>query len=246
MHRCYQGRQLQLELRPQRCCDSLTISYIGWRDPAVARARYRRFAPGGCDPSPHMPRPQRSRHRGTWHAVSGSEQADSSTEQLEASASGVPGDDQAASAESPPSRLFSSLNETTLRHEPGSVLGAAALVAGTTVGAGILALPYATKVSGEGCLQKEHARIGPPPACACTRVESTHTPTMVGASECHQTSAVVQDAGFVASSTALFGGAAFSVATGLLIAEVRTPPCLFPARTLEDDPQVPCSNDSSA
>ena len=43
-------------------------------------------------------------------------------------------------------RLFSNVNPATLRHEPGSVLGAAALVAGTTVGAGILALPYATRV----------------------------------------------------------------------------------------------------
>ena len=51
-------------------------------------------------------------------------------------------------AESAPPRLFSNLNDRTLRHEPGSVLGAAALVAGTTVGAGILALPYATRVGG--------------------------------------------------------------------------------------------------
>lgn len=46
------------------------------------------------------------------------------------------------------SRLFSALNPATLQHEPGSVLGAAALVAGTTIGAGILALPYATQVRG--------------------------------------------------------------------------------------------------
>eukprot|EP00884_Botryococcus_braunii_P002200 jgi/Botrbrau1/11981/Bobra.0115s0017.1 len=45
-------------------------------------------------------------------------------------------------------RLFSNLNERTLRHEPGTVLGAAALVAGTTVGAGILALPSTTQASG--------------------------------------------------------------------------------------------------
>lgn len=49
-------------------------------------------------------------------------------------------------ASQPARRLFSALNPGTLRHEPGSVLGAAALVAGTTVGAGILALPYATQV----------------------------------------------------------------------------------------------------
>ena len=45
-------------------------------------------------------------------------------------------------------RLFSNLNPETLRHEPGTVLGAAALVAGTTVGAGILALPAVTQASG--------------------------------------------------------------------------------------------------
>jgi hypothetical protein len=45
-----------------------------------------------------------------------------------------------------PARLFSNLNDKTLRHEPGTVLGAAALVAGTTVGAGILALPSTTQV----------------------------------------------------------------------------------------------------
>ena len=33
-------------------------------------------------------------------------------------------------------------------HEPGSVFGAAALVSGTTIGAGILALPTATAPSG--------------------------------------------------------------------------------------------------
>ncbi len=91
-----------------------------------------------------------SHDRGTRCASSGTEGARASTEQADAPASTVP----PASADSPgpdsqessQPRLFSNLNERTLRHEPGSVLGAAALVAGTTVGAGILALPYATKV----------------------------------------------------------------------------------------------------
>ncbi|KAI7844273.1 hypothetical protein COHA_002071 [Chlorella ohadii] len=73
-----------------------------------------------------------------------------------------------------PSRLFSNLNPSSLKHEPGSVLGAAALVAGTAVGAGILAIP-----------------------------------------------AITAESGFAASSVALVGGWAFSVATGLLIAEVN-------------------------
>ncbi|WP_231866999.1 MULTISPECIES: amino acid permease [unclassified Anabaena] len=47
-------------------------------------------------------------------------------------------------------RLFSrlELNENKLTHQPGSVLGSTALVAGTTVGAGILALPTVTIPSG--------------------------------------------------------------------------------------------------
>ena len=59
-------------------------------------------------------------------------------------------------------RLFSNLatvnsadGRVVLRHEPGSVQGAIALVAGTTVGAGILALPAVTHESGvlpSGCV----------------------------------------------------------------------------------------------
>lgn len=45
-------------------------------------------------------------------------------------------------------RLWSNLQPGTLRHEPGSVLGAISLVAGTTVGAGILALPATTAAAG--------------------------------------------------------------------------------------------------
>ena len=44
-------------------------------------------------------------------------------------------------------RLFSNLGPD-LRHSPGSTAGAAALVAGTTVGAGILALPTVTAPAG--------------------------------------------------------------------------------------------------
>lgn len=44
-----------------------------------------------------------------------------------------------------PTRMWSNLG-TDMKHEPGSVWGAAALVAGTTVGAGILALPAVTEV----------------------------------------------------------------------------------------------------
>ena len=47
-------------------------------------------------------------------------------------------------------RLFShrELDGNQLSHQPGSVLGSTALVAGTTVGAGILALPTVTLPSG--------------------------------------------------------------------------------------------------
>ncbi|MDJ0677784.1 MAG: aromatic amino acid transport family protein [Calothrix sp. MO_167.B42] len=50
----------------------------------------------------------------------------------------------------PPNRLFShvQLHENQLSHQPGSIWGSIALVAGTTVGAGILALPAVTLPSG--------------------------------------------------------------------------------------------------
>ncbi|MGI0491808.1 amino acid permease [Alkalinema pantanalense CENA528] len=50
----------------------------------------------------------------------------------------------------PPTRLFSNVAFTAgqLGHHPGSVLGATALVAGTTIGAGVLALPAVTLPAG--------------------------------------------------------------------------------------------------
>ncbi|KAI5673501.1 hypothetical protein M9H77_13865 [Catharanthus roseus] len=45
-------------------------------------------------------------------------------------------------------RLFSNLNQATLRREPGSLSSSIFLVAGTTVGAGILAIPAVTQESG--------------------------------------------------------------------------------------------------
>ncbi|KAF4374165.1 hypothetical protein G4B88_020557 [Cannabis sativa] len=45
-------------------------------------------------------------------------------------------------------RLFSNLNQVTFKREPGSLSSAIFLVAGTTVGAGILALPAVTQESG--------------------------------------------------------------------------------------------------
>lgn len=49
-----------------------------------------------------------------------------------------------------PTRLFSNVALTAgqFRHQPGSVLGATALVAGTTIGAGVLALPAVTLPAG--------------------------------------------------------------------------------------------------
>ncbi len=50
----------------------------------------------------------------------------------------------------PPTRLFSNMeiNSDGTHHQPGSILGSTALIAGTTVGAGILALPAVTLPSG--------------------------------------------------------------------------------------------------
>ncbi|XP_059665495.1 uncharacterized protein LOC132311559 [Cornus florida] len=45
-------------------------------------------------------------------------------------------------------RLFSNLNQATLKREPGSLSSAVFLVAGTTIGAGILAIPAVTQEAG--------------------------------------------------------------------------------------------------
>ncbi|XP_042002042.1 tyrosine-specific transport protein isoform X1 [Salvia splendens] len=45
-------------------------------------------------------------------------------------------------------RLFSNLNQATLKREPGSLSSSIFLVAGTTIGAGILAIPAVTQESG--------------------------------------------------------------------------------------------------
>ncbi|VAH42655.1 unnamed protein product [Triticum turgidum subsp. durum] len=51
---------------------------------------------------------------------------------------------------SPPQleRLFSNVNKATMKHEPGSITSSIFLVAGTTVGAGILAIPAVTQEAG--------------------------------------------------------------------------------------------------
>ncbi|XP_074562589.1 LOW QUALITY PROTEIN: uncharacterized protein LOC141819127, partial [Curcuma longa] len=45
-------------------------------------------------------------------------------------------------------RLFSNLNQATMKREPGSVTSGIFLVAGTTIGAGILAIPAVTQEAG--------------------------------------------------------------------------------------------------
>ncbi|CAL5085281.1 unnamed protein product [Urochloa decumbens] len=58
--------------------------------------------------------------------------------------------DERHPAESPQQleRLFSNLNKATMKHEPGSLTSSIFLVAGTTVGAGILAIPAVTQEAG--------------------------------------------------------------------------------------------------
>ena len=55
---------------------------------------------------------------------------------------------------------WSNLDPDELVHRPGSVFGAAVLVAGTTIGAGILALPEVTKV-GTICLAARQCCYAP-------------------------------------------------------------------------------------
>ena len=83
-------------------------------------------------PSSHHIRPRSTRERDTESATSDS-------------ISTIPPPLAAAATST---QLFSNLNPKTLRHEPGTVLGSALLVAGTTVGAGILALPAVTSDAG--------------------------------------------------------------------------------------------------
>ncbi|KAG2638895.1 hypothetical protein PVAP13_2NG622800 [Panicum virgatum] len=58
--------------------------------------------------------------------------------------------DERQPPDSPPQleRLFSNLNQATMEHEPGSLTSAIFLVAGTMVGAGILAIPAVTQEAG--------------------------------------------------------------------------------------------------
>ena len=53
---------------------------------------------------------------------------------------------QSALPAAQPGRLFSNVDPGDMVHKPGTVFASASLVAGTTVGAGILALPYSTQV----------------------------------------------------------------------------------------------------
>ncbi|KAB1203630.1 Tyrosine-specific transport protein [Morella rubra] len=55
---------------------------------------------------------------------------------------------QNVNGESEFERLFSNLNQATLKREPGSLSSAIFLIAGTTVGAGILAIPAVTQEAG--------------------------------------------------------------------------------------------------
>ncbi len=105
-------------------------------------------------------------------------------------------------AKSPqPTRLFSNLNPKTLKHEPGSVWGASALVAGTTVGAGIC-----------DCNNSVHRVWW---SCTLCGSSTNHPRTGILALP-----AVTIDSGFVASSVALVGCWVYAVITGLLVAEV--------------------------
>ncbi|KAL3677507.1 hypothetical protein R1sor_027455 [Riccia sorocarpa] len=84
----------------------------------------------------------------SWRCSAVQEPDSSTTPQTEAEEEGTSdfGEDIQERAEQ--ERLFSNVNRGTLKHEPGDVLSAALLVAGTTIGAGILAIPAVTQDAG--------------------------------------------------------------------------------------------------
>jgi len=90
--------------------------------------------------------------------------------------------------------------------EQGSVLGAAALVAGTAIGAGILALPAVTRVSG--------GRVG-------TSVYGGRVRQLNESLSVLSAPTPSQDAGFGPSAATLAALYLFSVTSGLLLAEVN-------------------------
>ncbi|GAQ79764.1 Tryptophan or tyrosine transporter protein [Klebsormidium nitens] len=73
---------------------------------------------------------------------------DASTSEIDQLIESSDGKSEKAEGRSVSARLWSNVNGGTLRHEPGSLVGAILLVAGTTVGAGILAIPAVTQDAG--------------------------------------------------------------------------------------------------
>ena len=72
----------------------------------------------------------------------------SKSDESPSAASTADDDIEAFAAKAQGGRLWSNVNAVSMKHEPGSLFGSACLVAGTTVGAGILALPNATVDAG--------------------------------------------------------------------------------------------------
>ena len=117
--------------------------------------------------------------------------------------------------ELPPGRLFSSLEyaDDRFKHTPGRVFGASALVAGTTVGAGILAVPFVTEEA--GFLASSGAMIG------AARPTTAKTPFSLQLLQqcCALRSYQCQDVDL--SMDLMAGMWAYSVVCGLLLAEVN-------------------------
>ena len=143
-------------------------------------------------------------------------------------AAAPPGQDlERSEAVSAAERLYSSLDPQTLAHQPGSVFGAAALVAGTTVGAGILALPYTTQVRPPIMPAQYAMTCTGPHAVVLDARAQVDVHAAAGLAEVlspdprlSSFSACLQGAGFVPSSTGMVGAAVYMIISGLLVAEV--------------------------
>ena len=137
-------------------------------------------------------------------------------------------------------RRWSNLDVERLVHRPGTVLGSAVLVAGTAIGAGILALPAVTQVFALPCTVCRLPMLGYSPCvrrvyssglgalhvhCPATHSCASHQLSSFDlygvATFVSQADIVMQGAGFVPASASLLGCYAFSALTGLMIMEVN-------------------------
>ena len=139
-----------------------------------------------------------------------------------------------------PTRRWSTLSSKRFIYQPGTILGSSGLIAGLTIGAGILALPKTTQVRGaHASLQlaacslvcwrlniaqlQETVCVGTQlpaaPACCCC-LSTAGLQHQVAPHLCSEV-ACMQEAGFIPSVITLAIFYVFSALTGLMVLEVN-------------------------